>query len=296
MRNALSFTLLTGLAIGQSCAAGLAPPPAWKRPPLQASASYTFDNNVTRALFAADQLSDHVLAGEVGINFTAAEFDRSRIVLRVGLDGQAHKNYAQLNQLRTSVEASYQYRSSPDFDAPAYAVLARASHLAARSALRTGHEAELEASARRAFSDRVTLFGAVAWHQRSAGSAVFSGHDRSLRLNLDYRLGLASTLYLGTELRHGELASTGLPSLESLDISSVLVRDTAFAQAAYYGYRFKARSVLATAGINIALGRAGAADLSWRRVSSQALDKPSFLDRASRYGVSTWSLAYLVQF
>jgi hypothetical protein len=296
MRHLISFTLLAGLAIGQSCAAGLAPPPAWKRPPVQASASYTFDNNVTRALFAADQLSDHVLAADVATNFTAAEFDQSRVMLRVGLDGQAHKNYSQLNMLRTSVEASYQYRGAPDFDATTYTVLARAAHLAAKSALRTGHEAELEASARRAFTDRITLFGAVAWHQRSAGSAVFSGHDRSLRLNLDYRLGQASTVYLGTELRHGELASTGLPSLESLDISSVLVRDTAFPQAGYYGYRFKARSALATTGVNVALGRAGAIDLSWRRVTSQALDKPSFLDKASRYGVSTWSLAYLVQF
>jgi hypothetical protein len=296
MRHALCFTLLTGLALGHASAASLAPPPAWKRPPVQASASYTYDNNVTRALFAADQLSDHVLAADIGTNFTAAEFDQSRLMLRVGFDGQAHKNYSQLNQLRTSVEASYQYRGSPDFDAPTYAVLARASHLAAKSVLRSGHEAELEASVRRAFTDRIALFGAIGLHQRSAGSAVFSGHDRSLRLNLDYRLGLASTLYVGTELRHGELASTGLPSLESLDISSVLVRDTAFPDTAFFAYRFKARSALANTGVNLALGRAGSVDLSWRRVISQAVDKPSFLDKASRYGVSTWSLAYLVQF
>jgi hypothetical protein len=296
MRHVLCFTLLTGFAIGQAGAAGLAPPPAWKRPPVQASASYTYDNNVTRALFAADQLSDHVLAFDAGTSFLAAEFDQSRLMLRVGLDGQAHKNYSQLNQLRTSVEASYQYRGSPDFDATTYAVQARASHLAAKSALRTGHEAELEASVRRAFTDRVSLFGAVAWHQRSAGSAVFSGHDRSVRLNLDYRVGLASTVYLGTELRHGELASTGLPSLESLDISSVLVQDTAFPNTGFFGYRFKARSLLATTGINFSLGRAGAIDLSWRRVTSQAVEKPSFLDKASRYGVNTYSLAYLVQF
>ncbi len=296
MRHILCFSLLTGLAIGQACAAGLAQPQGWKRPPVQAGASYTFDNNVTRALFAADQLSDHVLALDAATNFTAAEFDQSRLVLAAAIDGQAHKNYTQLNQLRASVEVNYQYRGSPDFDATTYTVLARASHLAAKSVLRRGHETELEASVRRAFTDRISLFGAVAWHQRSAGSAVFSGHDRALRLNLDYRLGQASTVYLGTELRHGDLASTGLPSLESLDISSVLVSDTAFPGTSYYAYRFKARSALATTGVNIALGRAGSLDLSWRRVMSQAVDKPSFLDKASRYGVSTWSLAYLVQF
>ncbi len=295
MRHVLCFTLLTALAAGPAGAAGLTAPAAWKWPPVQLSASYSVDNNVTRALFAADQLSDHVLGLDAGINYTAAEFDQSRIVLRAALDGQAHRDYSQLNQLRAGAEASYQYRGASDYDAPTYTVLARASHLAARSVLRRGHEAELEASVQRAYTDRISVFGAVAWHQRSAGSAVFSGHDRSLRLNLDYRLGRASTLYLGLELRHGDLASTGLPSLESLDISSVLVRDTAFADAPYYAYRFRARSALATSGINFALGRAGAIDLSWRRVNSQALERPSFLDRASRYGVSTWSLAYLVQ-
>jgi hypothetical protein len=296
MRNAICTTLLTGLAMGQSCAASLDNPPAWKRPPVQASASYTFDNNVTRALFAADQLSDHVAAADVGTAFTVAEYDHARIAVRAGIDGQAHRDYQQLNLLRASLEADFQYRSSADFDAPTFTVLARASRLAARSVLREGHETEVEASVRRSITDRIALFGAVAWHQRSAGSAVFSGHDRSLRLNLDYRIGLANTLYLGTELRHGDLASTGLPSLESIDISSVLVRDTAFTAGNYYAYRFVARSALANVGINIALGRAGAIDLSWRRVTSQAVDKPSFLDKASRYGVSTYSLAYLVQF
>lgn len=263
---------------------------------MQASASYTVDNNVTRALFAADQLSDHVAAADAGTSLLLADFDRSRINLRLGIDGQVHRNFQQLNLLRASVAADYQYRTSADYDAPTFTVLARATRLAARSVLREGHETDVEASVRRAITDRVALFGAVAWHQRSAGSAVFSGHDRSLRLNADYQLGLATTLYLGAELRHGDLASTGLPSLESIDISSVLVRDTAFPDGNYYAYRFVARSKLATAGINYSLGRAGAIDLSWRRVTSQALDKPSFLDKASRYGVSTWSLAYLVQF
>ncbi len=296
MRYVGLFFLLTVCRLSPSSAADLAPPPAWHRPPIQASIGYAYDNNVTRALFAADQLADHIVSADVGANVTAFDFDQSRVALRASLDGQSNRRYTQLNQLRASVEASYQYRASPDFDTPTYAVLARASRLSSRSALRDGHELEAEASVRRAFTDRVAAFAAASWHQRTAGSAVFSGHDRSLRLNVDYRVGLAGTAYLGTELRRGDLASTGLPSLESLDISQVMVRDTAFTDANYYAYRFVARSALANAGVNVALGRLGAIDLSWRRVLSQAVDKPSFLAKSSRYGVNSFQLAYLVQF
>lgn len=296
MRPTSCLFLLTALSLGQASAAGLAPAPGWKRPPIQASIGTSYDNNVTRALFSADQLSDHVLSADIGTNYTAFDFDQSRIVLRASLDGQANRRYSQLNQLRAAVEASYQYRGSSDYDATTYAVLARAARVASHSALRDGHELEAEASARRAFTDRISVFGAASWHQRSAGSAVFSGHDHSLRLNVDYRVGAAHTAYLGTEWRRGDLASTGLPSLESLDIAQVLVRDTAFMGGNYYAYRFVARSALVNAGWNISLGRAGAIDLSWRRVLSQAVDKPSFLSKSSRYGVNNFQLAYLVQF
>jgi hypothetical protein len=150
---------------------------------------------------------------------------------------------------------------------------------------------------RKPVTDRISLFGALSRNMRHGNSDVFNTQDNAVRVNLDYAMSANGTLYIGSEYRHGDIVSSGKPSLSAIDIATVFIKDDVFTNPQFYDYRFKGKTVLATLGYNISFGGRDSLDFSWRWAQSTADLKPGYAAGSSpRYGDNQFSLVYLMGF
>jgi hypothetical protein len=130
---------------------------------------------------------------------------------------------------------------------------------------------------------------------RKGRSDVFNTRDNSGRMNLDYALATGHTLYLTGEYRKGDIVSSGQPSLQTLDISTVFVRDDVFANPAFYDYRTKGKTGLTTLGYNLSLGTKDSLDFAWRHVKSTPDMVPAYAEQL-QYIDNQYSFSYLMAF
>ena len=255
------------------------------------------DSNVTRSNLPAERLPDQVISIHLGRDKVVPLGSNSQMVLSGFAGLEQLLRFHGLGKTYIGAEAEFQYRRSEEFDAPTFGINASATAEEYRSGLRDGLRLSFGGNLRMAVTDRIHLFAAAARNFRSASSAVFSTSDSSLRFNLDYALAPTQTLYLGGEYRRGDILSAGLPSLANRDLAKVLAPDDAFAQVGYTSYRFAGRTVLFTAGLNLALGAKESLDLSWRRVRSDPRRLPSVAVGGPAYYLTNQiSLMYLKSF
>ncbi|MBS0308599.1 MAG: autotransporter domain-containing protein, partial [Proteobacteria bacterium] len=264
---------------------------------LKIDAGYTFDDNVTRASADADRLSDR----SFGINVAKSRLiplgEKTRMFLNGFVGGQRFKNYSGLNNLNGGIDAELQYRASGEFDEPIWSLFGNLTLSDFEANQRDGYRYALGLSMRQDLTDRIGLFGALSYNQRHARSQVFTGSDYSARLNLDYALAKAHTLYLSGECRYGDMVSTGTHTLANINIAKVFTPDEAFVGRGLYAYRVDGRTMIFTLGYNYALGAKDSLDLSWRRVTATPNASPGIpgIDKP-RYVVNQFTLMYLTSF
>lgn len=259
-------------------------------------AGYTFDDNVTRANVAVDKLSDHSYNTNLSAVMMVPVTLHSRALFSASLGGEAFDKYHGLNRFTESLQGELQYRNSAEFNSPTYGIFLKTFADQYESGLRSGSRYSAGLNIRLPITDRIMFFGAVAHSQRYAKSAVFNIMDDSARINLDYALGRSGTIYLGGELRNGDIVSTGQPSLENVDISYAFAPDVAFPGGQLYSYRFKGNTVIYTLGYNHGLNSRNSLDFSWRMIESTADGRPSFATTPSSYIVNQYSFVYLFSF
>jgi hypothetical protein len=255
-----------------------------------------YDNNITRAKSATDQLQDSALTANLSKNHVIGLGPTSRLVLAGVLGGERFQAYSKLSHLDLGLEAEWQYRESSDFFAPTVGVFAKYKLEDYESDVRDGQRLGLGLSLTQPLTDRITLFAALSSNQRFATSKVFSTTDAAVRFNLDYALGARKTLYLGGEYRNGDVVSTGRASLENVTISKVFVQDDAFSGGQFFSYKVEGATWLTTVGYNQALGPRQAIDFSWRHVESTPSLRPSWATSARSYVSDQVFATYLLRF
>ena len=235
---------------------------------LQIELGYTYDDNVTLGRARDEILWDQSL----GLNMTTGGAlrvtDNARLVVNGLLSGEKFSNYDGLSNLSGGLEAELQYRRSGAFDEFTFAAFARGWLDNYASHLRDGSHYSFGVNARGALTDRIGLFGEVAWNRRHAQSEVWDLTDWSGRVNLDYSLRSWGTLYLTGEYRRGDVVSDGFATLVNVSLAKVFVLDDAFPDKQLFAYRSEARTWVSNLGYNLPLGQRTSLDLSWRRVQS----------------------------
>jgi uncharacterized protein YhjY with autotransporter beta-barrel domain len=263
---------------------------------IQLDASYTSDDNVTRAKAGPDKLGDNSYSVNVSKTIMSPLSEQSRVLLTGTLGGEKFRRFNGLSRALGSAEAEVQYRESSDFAAPTFAAFAKLTGEAYETRLRDGYRLSAGVSVRQPLTDRINVFGALSHNLRNASSSVFSTRDNSVRANVDYALGDRQTLYLGTEYRRGDIVSTGRASLENVTIAKVFAQDDAYAGGQLFSYRFEGSTVLATVGYNLSLGSHDSIDFSWRHVRSTPGLRPIFVMSPRNYIANQLSAVYLMQF
>ena len=293
---------------GKGSTSGLLSPKLFEDP-VRVEAGYTWDDNLTRARDAADQLSDHIYSLNVSKGTIIPVTSHTRVVVTGFLNGEKLRTYTGLDRYSGGVQGEFQYRTSGEFDAPTFGIFGRTSLDDYNSQLRTGYRYSLGVTARQSLTDRIDVFGALARNVRDARSDVFDAKDYAARFNLDYSLGRAGALYLGGEYRRGDTVSTGRQSQDNAAIAKVSVQDNAYGSDQRFAYRFEARTVLTTLGYNRPLGPRDSIDFSWRRARSTPTSGPnsaaagiygaagsSGTASTSSYTANQFSIVYLMRF
>ena len=263
---------------------------------IQVDVGFMFDNNVTRGKVAQDKLSDRVYSVNASKNKIFSFNPNLRAILTGSISGEKFDNYYKLSGVTAGIQGEVEYRPSAEFGAPTFAVFAQTSAEHHESRLRNGYRYSLGASVRQPLTDRIGLFGAISHNERYGKSSVFNNRFNAVRFNIDYALNSTETFYLSGEYRRGQIVSTGLASIDNLDVADVFVQDDAYPGGQFFSYQFDGRTVLSTLGYNLGLGPRHSLDLSWRRAQSKPNRKPDFATSGSSYIADQYSIVYLVRF
>lgn len=259
---------------------------------IRIEAGFTTDDNVTRAR-GADRLSDQSYSLNLSKSLDIPVSQHTRLLLLGFLGGEKFRAYTGLSRYFYGIQGEFQYRASGEFGSPIFGAFVRGSKDQYESDLRDGYRYSAGLTVRKPVTDRIHLFGNLAYNVRDGKSIVFDTKDWSARLNLDYALTRSGSVYLGGEYRRGDVVSTALPSPIAEAIAEADVRDDAFTGIVRQAYRLKARTALATIGYNLAFGEGQALDVSWRWVQSTPT---SAQGNSIRYFDNQFTVAYLIRF
>lgn len=263
---------------------------------VQVDAGFMFDSNITRAKLPAEKLSDRVYSVNASYSKIFPISENIRAIVTGSLGGEKFDKYYRLSRAMAGAQGEVIYRPSADFDAPTFSAFVQSSAERYQSTLRNGYRYSVGLSVRQPLTDRVNLFGAVSYNERYGKSAVFNNRFNAVRLNVDYTLSTTETIYLTGEYRRGQIVSTGLPSLENIEVADVFVQDDAYPSGQFFSYRFDGKTVLSTLGYNLGLGPRHSLDLSWRRAQSTPGYRPAFATSPTSYIADQYSIVYLIRF
>jgi uncharacterized protein YhjY with autotransporter beta-barrel domain len=252
------------------------------------------DSNVARA-GDGRELADTVQSATLRHGWRTALFDPVMLQTAVTLAADKLRRFSGLDRVSGAAQADLLYKTGAG---PTLGVYASASRDVYSSAQRDGERYGAGLSVQHSSGDW-QAYAALARNLRHAGSAVFSGAERSARAELTWTRGRQGSLYGGVEVRDGDAASSGPQSLAALDIAKVLARDDTFVRENYFAYRYDARTVLATLGYTLPLGPRNAVDLAWRQARTRSDLTPAFSATANaplRYASRQLTLSYLTSF
>lgn len=261
---------------------------------LVVAAGFAYDDNVSRASEILDKLSDTIYSGTISKAHSFAVSRHTKLTVSGFMDIEKFRNYAGLDHVSGGMQGEYMYRSEGDYGAPTFGIFLRYTGDEFASMLRDGSHGSAGLTLRKPLTDRINLFAAIADNVRRGKSDVFNTKDVSGRMNLDYALSSNETIYLTGEYRKGDIVSSGRPSVQIMDISTVLVQDDVF--AGFYDYRMKGTTALFTLGYNVSFGSRDSLDFSWRRVQTTSDKSPTIGSSALRYIVNQLSVSYMMAF
>ncbi len=268
----------------------------------RAEASYTTDDNVTRAP-AGDALRDRMLGVRVSAGGVIPLSTRTRAAVQGYVGTQRFSTYTGLSNNFIGAQGDFSFRPSGEFGAPTYGVFVRTAKEEYESTLRDGYRHAFGAVVLKPLTDRVQLLGALTRNISDGKSTVFDTRSTSLRGNADWSLGRWDTVYLGAEYRSGDSVSTvsrndPIRTLGFVNTASPnIIQDDAFTDTTRDAYRLKAHTLIATLGYNRAFGEGHAVDVSWRRAQSSVQNAVAPASGSDlNYTVNQVSVAYLGRF
>ena len=261
----------------------------------RAEASYTSDDNVTRAP-ASDALRDSALGVRVSAGGVIPISMRTRASVQGFAGAQKFNNHTGLSNNFIGTQGDFFFRSSGEFGAATYGAFIRTAKEEYESTLRDGYRHAFGVTWLKPATDKIQLSAGVTYNITDGKSIVFDTKNVSLRGTADWSLGRWDTVYVGAEYRRGDSVSTSPQSLAAVNVADAIVPDDAFDDTRF-AYRFKASALLATLGYNRAFGESQSLDVSWRRVQSMPLHPPGNAPASElRYVVNQISVAYLARF
>jgi hypothetical protein len=260
--------------------------------PLRVEATYAQTNNLNRASLSNEALSDQLFSIGVSNRRTLILGQQSRVNFKTYLLSDRWRRYSGLDKQSLGIKTSYQFRPSRAYDGTTYSFYADLTHDDYESELRGGIRTGIGISAHKPITNKIHVFGAIQGNKRSADDEVFDTRYDSLRLNIDYDLKRSGLVYLGLQLRNGDMvASTPVASYYN-DIAISSAVEDAYTHKTLTATRFKAETNIVTLGYNLSVGRRDTIDFSLLAIES----KPEKNSGNVNYSASQISVSYFMRF
>ncbi|MFO1434882.1 MAG: hypothetical protein U1F34_00360 [Gammaproteobacteria bacterium] len=244
---------------------------------LDVGADYLYESNIGRAEHSHDVLSDNIAAFSAAYNLPYPLGERSGLLNTARLDYARHADQEDLSEFDASLGSQWRYKPGAAFTAPWLEASARAAVMQFQdSDIRDGASLRVGADIGRNFTDRLIARIGYRYEWRHAWDAdVFNLSNHRLAGSFDLTLSDRLALYGSVGWQIGDLVSTATPSPAILNISEARALDTALSDRApgalrvgnYYqgdrvAYRLEGQTLTGEIGINYALSRTLALDLS----------------------------------
>jgi hypothetical protein len=255
-----------------------------------ADAELARDSNVTRGPTPDDEKSDTIVSveGHAARSFLLGA--RSGIVARGGLRLAEHITFGDLSHLAASARLIYRVQPQPGYTSPWVEAAASAQWLRHRdSDLRDGLIASASLGVGSYLTDRLRASLNAGLEKRTASEgALYDLSQNRVWVTLDYRVGLAATLYgsltrLAGDQVFNAISATGQGWLAPY--AEVAVPDPALAEefggTAPTGYRIEATTFIYEIGLNLPLRGNQALDLSASYFDAEADQGPGTYDGAA---------------
>ncbi len=234
-------------------------------------AEFLHDTNVTRGPTAEDEKSDTIVSVE---GYAARSYQlgvRSGIVMRGGLRLAEHTTFGDLSHVAASARAIYRLQPQPGYSQPWFEIAGAGQWLQHRdSDLRDGFIASASLGAGSYLTDRVRASINAGLEERiGSEGTLYDLTQNRIWGTLDYRVGLAATLYGSVIRLAGDQVFNAGSAAGQAGLSpyyDVRVRDPALSEefngVAPYGYRLEATTYIFELGLNLPLRGNQAIDLS----------------------------------
>jgi len=241
------------------------------------SLDYMHDDNIGRAELDRDILEDNIVTLSGSLNMPRLLGSRAGLLNSLRLEYAAQTEWEDLSALTASAASTFRYQPGAAFSAPWYeAQLVAALMQHQDSDIRDGARLRLNLAVGSDFTDR--LVGRVGYRyelRRAWEGEVFDLDNHRFSGSLDYGINDWVTLYGTLAWQTGEVVSTATPRPQVLNASEARHLDEALSErplgAARVGnffegdrvaYRLDADALTGELGLNVALSRKLALDLS----------------------------------
>jgi hypothetical protein len=151
------------------------------------SGDVTYDDNVNRGI-SNSRLQDGFASLNVSATWPLELSHFTRLLLTGAVGGDHFIQYTGLDRAFAEFNGELQYRGSGHYTSPTYAMFVRESVDWYDSDLRDGSRTSVGVSVRKPLTDRIFLFGALAYNHRRAESPIFDTKDVSVRGTFDYMI------------------------------------------------------------------------------------------------------------
>ena len=267
--------------------------------PVRIDASVLWDDNLNRARFAFEKISDRTYSLTASKRAIFPLGTQSRLLATGFVSGDKAFTYSGLDRVAGGAQGELQYRTSAQFDALTFGLTARAAYEEFSSDIRSGARYSFGVNVRQSLTDRIDVFAAITRNLRDARSTAFDTNDTAARFNLDYVVGQYGSLYMGGEYRRGDQVTSVPTSLNFVAFAKAFAPDDAYGAPGIQAYRFDARTTIWNVGYNYALGPRESIDISWRQAvatPTQFVTNPLYPTSGLSYRANQISLAYLLRF
>lgn len=234
------------------------------------------DNNVGRAAFERDRVSEFIVSSTLGLNY---DFDLGLLQglsTRAFAEGEAHETVKGLNTVNLGAEVIYRWQFALGFYEPFFQISGRVSDQNAQGQQRDATNTALSIQGTRRLSDHFALSLGYELRRSDSEAHVFDIKTRRAFANLDYRIdsnwlmygtyGYTRGQFVSTAQRqfcNGALATDIYPLIQASD--GALDNDEAFNNSLcgqWLAYRLDGTTQTFTLGLNRGLSHESSMDLS----------------------------------
>jgi hypothetical protein len=261
--------LLAGILLLSLPDVSRAGPPPFR---ISADVGFGYDSNVANAGPHDPTPATGFASADVNAQYKLLLPWNMEAVLRGTVGGEQYLHYVGLSNAKALAMTRLLFRPDGGFYMPTFAIWGSAADLEFGSKMRSSREFRGGAFVMEQVTTQLGTRIGGSYATREADSRVFDLRGETASLNIDWQVTPSFTSYLGYDYRYGDVVSSGIPSLQIVQVAKVIEADDVFGgfNTNEFAYRFNGHTQVGTLGFNYTFTPHLALDLQAQDINTRA--------------------------